>query len=321
MSLVRDHYAVLGISADAASTVIREAYRSAMRKYHPDLNATEDAAARAKDVNEAYRVLRDPKSRAQYDSYRRRIGRPYGLRSPPDKCFEPLLTPRQEIQILTCAEQAARVPWLPFVMFVLVASGLLLGIVLSGKLDPSPIGTPGKTILEDGGGADKRIDELIASIVDDRGDSVPNVPPGQTDEPGAVAERTELLTLILPPVRGSDITYGAGKFAEVSLRSGMIGARDYSQRCHKVLTVQPSWQRADRCAAFDSTAFLVDEDLTRLTHHPADPYFHRRMRLAVDAYGLLGASPYETQVRQSQILEAVLPMLRDKKGNEAADRG
>ncbi|MES2903902.1 MAG: J domain-containing protein [Pseudomonadota bacterium] len=83
-----DHYATLRVSPDADGGVIRAAYRGLMRRYHPDVNGSDSAVARAKAINEAYACLRDPERRALYDRDRvsdratdsapaRRRGAPY----------------------------------------------------------------------------------------------------------------------------------------------------------------------------------------------------------------------------------------------------
>ncbi len=62
-----DHYATLSVSRDAEIEAIRSAYRALMRRYHPDVNRSRGAVARAKAINEAYACLRDPSKRASYD--------------------------------------------------------------------------------------------------------------------------------------------------------------------------------------------------------------------------------------------------------------
>lgn len=64
----KDYYETLGIARDADAEAIRKAYRELARRYHPDLNPAPDAAARFKEVGEAYEVLKDPDKRARYDS-------------------------------------------------------------------------------------------------------------------------------------------------------------------------------------------------------------------------------------------------------------
>ena len=67
------HYDVLGVRPDASTTQIRSAFVQKARDLHPDGHAGRpdadiDTARRAmQDVNEAWRVLRDPALRAAYD--------------------------------------------------------------------------------------------------------------------------------------------------------------------------------------------------------------------------------------------------------------
>jgi molecular chaperone DnaJ len=65
-----DHYKILGVSRDATSEEIRQAYRKLARKYHPDANRTDEGAAdKFKKVAGAYEVLNDPEKKAQYDRF------------------------------------------------------------------------------------------------------------------------------------------------------------------------------------------------------------------------------------------------------------
>lgn len=63
----KDYYSVLGVTPASEDVVIRAAYRALMRRYHPDADASPEAAERAREINEAYRVLSEPESRARYD--------------------------------------------------------------------------------------------------------------------------------------------------------------------------------------------------------------------------------------------------------------
>jgi curved DNA-binding protein CbpA len=66
-----DFYLTLGVEPDADGATIRAAYRNLMRRYHPDVNQSEDAAAKATAINQAYACLRDEDRRAAYDGSRR----------------------------------------------------------------------------------------------------------------------------------------------------------------------------------------------------------------------------------------------------------
>lgn len=66
----RDYYEVLGLNKGASEDEIKKAYRKMAKKYHPDLNpGDEKAEAVFKEVNEAYQVLSNPETRAQYDQF------------------------------------------------------------------------------------------------------------------------------------------------------------------------------------------------------------------------------------------------------------
>ena len=68
---IATHYDVLGVTPDAPPELIRAAYRDRARRHHPDRTPTGEGDAMSQ-VNEAYRVLSDPRRRMTYD---RSIGR------------------------------------------------------------------------------------------------------------------------------------------------------------------------------------------------------------------------------------------------------
>lgn len=65
----RDYYEVLGVPRDADENAIKGAYRKLARQYHPDVNKSEDAEERFKEINEAYEILSDTEKRAAYDRF------------------------------------------------------------------------------------------------------------------------------------------------------------------------------------------------------------------------------------------------------------
>ena len=73
--MTKDFYAVLGVAKDADSAAIKKAYRNLAKKYHPDRNPDDAAAAeKFKEIGEAYAVLSDDKERQQYDAIRSMAG-------------------------------------------------------------------------------------------------------------------------------------------------------------------------------------------------------------------------------------------------------
>ena len=69
--LEKDYYADLGVPKSASAKEIKRAYRKLAQQYHPDTTSGDPASeARFKEVNEAYSVLSDDKTRAEYDQAR-----------------------------------------------------------------------------------------------------------------------------------------------------------------------------------------------------------------------------------------------------------
>jgi len=68
MNPTASYYDILGLDPAATLAQIKRAYRSLARRYHPDVNGGDAAAAgRFKEITEAYEVLSDPRQRANYD--------------------------------------------------------------------------------------------------------------------------------------------------------------------------------------------------------------------------------------------------------------
>ena len=65
-----NHYDILGLRRTATIVQIRQAYYKLCREWHPDRNPEnlEEANRKTKDINEAYRILRDIRLRADYDA-------------------------------------------------------------------------------------------------------------------------------------------------------------------------------------------------------------------------------------------------------------
>lgn len=69
--LEKDYYATLGVDRSASAKDIKRAYRKLAQQYHPDTSSGDtDSETRFKEVNEAYSVLSEDKTRAEYDQAR-----------------------------------------------------------------------------------------------------------------------------------------------------------------------------------------------------------------------------------------------------------
>jgi molecular chaperone DnaJ len=67
--MIKDYYQVLEVERDVAPDVLKKAYRSLAHKWHPDKNLdnTEEAEEKFKEISEAYSVLSDPEKKQLYD--------------------------------------------------------------------------------------------------------------------------------------------------------------------------------------------------------------------------------------------------------------
>lgn len=68
----QDHYAALGLRSSATLADIKKAFRQQASLHHPDRNASPDAPARFRQVQQAYDVLSDSVKRQAYDDNRQR---------------------------------------------------------------------------------------------------------------------------------------------------------------------------------------------------------------------------------------------------------
>ena len=62
-----NYYSVFNLSQTASSKEINDTHRALAKKYHPDINSSEDAHEKMTMLNEAYEVLSDTGKREEYD--------------------------------------------------------------------------------------------------------------------------------------------------------------------------------------------------------------------------------------------------------------
>ena len=69
MAIKRDYYEVLGVGREASDEEIKRAFRRLAQRHHPDVDGSDGAGERFKELNEAYRVLSDRQRRTAYDMF------------------------------------------------------------------------------------------------------------------------------------------------------------------------------------------------------------------------------------------------------------
>ncbi len=65
--MIDNYYDILGVSVESTNEEIKKAFRLKAKEFHPDINKSDDAEERFKEVNQAYEVLSNTKLRKKYD--------------------------------------------------------------------------------------------------------------------------------------------------------------------------------------------------------------------------------------------------------------
>lgn len=256
----KDPYLILGVSEGAPDFVIQAAYRACLKQFHPDHYREADAAARTADILEAYRVLSDPKLRAQLDERRRAKAAPRPSAGPqPPKGGTATACPSPKQLEKTAAGGRG---WLAAGVLV-AGSALWLFLAQTdagADLDAGYIDTV-EMPAEDAAYTDED-GALDAAVAADAAAADAMAAAGEAEAAiTAAASTTSELPYQASPVQFSTIEAASRKFAQTLRTSGMSGARQFSQRCHAQQEAEPSWDGLDYCAAFDFAAAALDAEM------------------------------------------------------------
>lgn len=63
------YYKILMLAEVADEEIISTVYRKLARRFHPDVDASPEAARRMAEINQAYATLKDPAKRGEYDRW------------------------------------------------------------------------------------------------------------------------------------------------------------------------------------------------------------------------------------------------------------
>ena len=140
------HYDVLGVPPTASHDEVRRAYHGRARLLHPDRAGDQRAM---QDVNEAWRVLRDPRARAAYDQALVAAAaasvRVHDADDPADWRYNRPAAPSGDVGVVL----ARSLPWLA-ILFVL---GVIFVFTAFARTGDEPTGTEliGRCITMDAG--------------------------------------------------------------------------------------------------------------------------------------------------------------------------
>jgi DnaJ-class molecular chaperone len=93
----KDYYIVLGVSRGADLNKIKKAYRTVVKKYHPDVVQSEKTKERFLEIREAYETLSDDTRRQAYDEALAKRGSKLRINRVPD-IIERRTSPFAEIE-------------------------------------------------------------------------------------------------------------------------------------------------------------------------------------------------------------------------------
>lgn len=221
------HYDTLGVSEGADAEEIRTRYLFLMRRYHPDVNPSPLAPARAAQISEAFQVLNDSALRARHDAElaRQRIAtvtarsvnlfRGRTRRSRAAHRRHPLLL-RYGARLVPVA-----------LLSVTAFSAWQLEQHIAGDSGAGPFYAQG----------DDTISEARRTVA-------------------ALNAATLAEARAMPPLSRALVNKGVRAFRRIDASGGPAQLHAFSERCHRDAADTGTWDALDYCVAFDQAAFL-----------------------------------------------------------------
>ena len=322
----RNFYTILGVASDSEDVVIAAAYKALMRKYHPDTNTDQHATEKAKEINYAYATLSNPIKRAEYDRLHgsaskdqtdKNTRKEYQKsKSSPSKGDDPdeKINPNKGVELENSQNHGFR-----HIQIV----GLVLGVAVvfaffSGAFDNSSGDYSSDT--ESAYSFDDTAIDTAAGAVDAAAAAAAAANSGPTI--GSTDTSLDTLNfdeIELPKKLGQqttlsfqDIEKAVNELDRVVSRSGISGAKKYSEKCHEVAKSEMEWSKFDFCVAFDLSASYLDNAISQSEDVQRNPYFSFMEENAVNQYVGAQFMTYTLNQRVNAIKRAVRPTLLEK---------
>jgi len=228
-------YQTLEVAEHCSDAVIQAAYKAMIKRYHPDLNGDDrdGAERRAKEINEAFRVLGDPQQRSHYDAElrsRRAVGggRAVISMNPGQDARVGVASPLLSEGLFGGSSHARSGSWLsghwrglPRSMALVL---LIAGIVAA--LSYTALRPRQASRLQTASSSSTRAALRWGAA--------------QPEEPRSIMT--------------SDIVRGVREFKRVSAGTSRETPLEYSIACHRKIKQTASWKIANVCFGFDAAA-------------------------------------------------------------------
>lgn len=262
-----DPYTVLGVSRDAPDFIIEAAYRACLKRFHPDKYSGNDANERTAEVLKAYRLLKEKFNTGSTST----AGENNFNNSDHLKAEE-------ESRAVDDDKNKKSVVRMNFIAF-----GGILAVVLLAALVENSSRSNGGGNYETISASDVATDVAVDNVKMPAEEPVSNI--SVTPLPNNIPASSVNTSTPISVLGGDTATHGtdeqldygqiesaSSKLISTVKRSGMIGARIYSEACHKAAQGADSWSKNDFCAAFDFAAAALDRQMQALGSSP-NQYF------------------------------------------------
>ncbi|WP_379548472.1 DnaJ domain-containing protein [Qipengyuania sp. DSG2-2] len=311
MKQCRNPFEVLGITPDAPDYVVQAAYRACLKKFHPDKYHGKDAAERTSEIVEAYEAIKSGIGERAKDQPNQE--KSSGPPSPPPP---PPAPPPESDKGEDEAEEPPE--WrTPLVTLGIMIFGGLAFMIANDKTsrDREYAGMAVDAAMMD---AEANLDAMAVGVDDVLFDAEQAAIDAELAMAGASAldpevwnvETTAYLPAVPDAVDFANIEEAVVTMQRTLRRSGIAGARKYSENCHVAAADAQEWGKLDFCAAFDYAAAEADRGAARAAGRSQSSYFAFQVANQADHYG----RPGQTNTRLRTIRNTTQGVLRDLGG-------